>query len=77
MHIQELGGNDPAIVFEDANIEKTVKEIIAGAFSYNGQRCTAIKRVVANEKIVDSLVAALKIAVEKLVVLKDKIVFKK
>src|SRR5574337_1264389 len=43
--VVELGGKDPAIVCEDADIDKTVAEIMSGAFSYSGQRCTAIKRV--------------------------------
>ncbi|MDR1568106.1 MAG: aldehyde dehydrogenase family protein, partial [Streptococcaceae bacterium] len=39
--VLELGGKDPAIVCEDADLDKAVAEIISGAFSYSGQRCTA------------------------------------
>ncbi|WP_434414349.1 aldehyde dehydrogenase family protein [symbiont of Argiope bruennichi] len=49
--IMELGGNDPAIVLDDADQKNAVKEILNGAFSYNGQRCTAIKRVYVHENI--------------------------
>lgn len=43
--VLELGGNDPGMIVDDYNMEKYVSEIIKGAFSYSGQRCTAIKRV--------------------------------
>lgn len=64
--VLELGGKDPALVCEDADLDVTVKSIINGAFSYSGQRCTAIKRVIVNEKIADRLVARLKNEVENL-----------
>src|SRR5699024_2683440 len=54
--ILELGGKDPAIVLDDADLDKAAKDIVAGAFSYSGQRCTAIKRVLVNEEIADRLV---------------------
>lgn len=66
--VLELGGKDPAIVCEDADIDKAVFEIMSGAFSYSGQRCTAIKRVLVNEAVADELVAKLKGEVEKLTV---------
>lgn len=56
----ELGGKDGAIVMEDANLEKAAKDIISGAFSYSGQRCTAIKRVLVVEKVADKLIELLK-----------------
>lgn len=54
--IMELGGKDPAIVLEDADLEKTAKDIVSGAFSYSGQRCTAIKRVLVKNEVADELV---------------------
>jgi len=45
----ELGGKDAAIVLPDAKIEETAKAIVSGAFSYSGQRCTAVKRVLILE----------------------------
>ncbi len=62
----ELGGKDAAIVLEDADLEKAASEIIAGAYSYSGQRCTAIKRVLAEESIADELVSLIKEKVSKL-----------
>ncbi|MCI1883151.1 MAG: NADP-dependent glyceraldehyde-3-phosphate dehydrogenase [Sporolactobacillus sp.] len=66
--VLELGGKDPAIVCEDADLDVTVKSIMNGAFSYSAQRCTAIKRVLVNERIADELVDRLKTEVEKLTV---------
>ena len=40
----ELGGKDGAIVSDDADLEKAAKDIVSGAFSYSGQRCTAMLR---------------------------------
>ncbi|MBO7084931.1 aldehyde dehydrogenase family protein [bacterium] len=43
----ELGGLDPALITSyNDNPAKIAKEIIKGSFSYNGQRCTAIKRII-------------------------------
>jgi glyceraldehyde-3-phosphate dehydrogenase (NADP+) len=64
--VMELGGKDPAIVREDADLAFVANQIISGAYSYSGQRCTAIKRVLVNEKVADELVALLKTEVEKL-----------
>ncbi len=64
--VLELGGKDPGIVREDANLLETAKHIVSGAFSFSGQRCTAIKRVLVNEKVADELVVLLKGEIEKL-----------
>ncbi|MFB5661151.1 NADP-dependent glyceraldehyde-3-phosphate dehydrogenase [Alteribacillus sp. HJP-4] len=64
--VLELGGKDPAIVLEDADLDKAAKEITGGAFSYSGQRCTAIKRVLVKEEAADELVDKLKEKVEEL-----------
>ena len=64
----ELGGKDAALVLEDADLEHTAKQIVAGAFSYSGQRCTAIKRVIVLESVSDKLVTLLQAEVTKLTV---------
>jgi glyceraldehyde-3-phosphate dehydrogenase (NADP+) len=64
--VLELGGKDPGIVCEDANLNEAAKQIISGGFSYSGQRCTAIKRVLVHENVADELVALLKAEIEKL-----------
>ena len=57
--LSELGGKDAALVLDDADLDLAADEIVKGAFSYSGQRCTAVKRVIAVEAIADPLVAAL------------------
>jgi glyceraldehyde-3-phosphate dehydrogenase (NADP+) len=64
--VLELGGKDPGIVREDADLEKAAQQIISGAFSYSGQRCTAIKRVLVHVNVADELVGILKEEIEKL-----------
>lgn len=41
----ELGGKDPAYVCEDAPLEKTVSELVDGAFFNSGQSCCGIERI--------------------------------
>lgn len=64
----ELGGKDAALVLEDADLEHAAKQIVAGAFSYSGQRCTAIKRVIVLESVADQLATLLQEEVAKLTV---------
>lgn len=54
--ILELGGNDPLIVMEDADLEKAAELAVAGSFKNSGQRCTAVKRILAVDAIADDLV---------------------
>jgi acyl-CoA reductase-like NAD-dependent aldehyde dehydrogenase len=55
----ELGGNDPAIVLDDADPAAVSKAIYAGAFANNGQVCSAIKRVYVPESLYDQVVEGL------------------
>ena len=55
----ELGGNDPAIVLDDADPAVVSKAIFAGAFNNNGQVCSAIKRVYVPEALYDDVVEGL------------------
>lgn len=48
-----LDAKNPAIVLPKANMDVAVKETINGAFSYCGQRCTAIKIIFVHESIAD------------------------
>ena len=57
--IMELGGKDAAIILSDADIESAASDIVTGAFSYSGQRCTAVKRVLVLDDIADSLIGKL------------------
>lgn len=51
--ILELGGNDAAYVRDDANIKLSAAKIAKGAFTFGGQRCTAIKRLIVHQNIKD------------------------
>lgn len=60
----EMGGSNPCIVFEDANVSEAVQEIYNGRFYNCGQTCDAIKRLIVHESIFDEVVSRLKILVE-------------
>ncbi len=60
----ELGGNDPAIVLEDVDVEAIADGLFANAFSNCGQVCVAIKRVYVPRARHDELVSALVARVE-------------
>jgi acyl-CoA reductase-like NAD-dependent aldehyde dehydrogenase len=51
----ELGGNDAAIILEDADLDLVLKEIVAGRILMNGQSCAANKRLVVHRKIAAEL----------------------
>ena len=57
--VLELGGNDPLIVMEDADIEEAATLATAGSYKNSGQRCTAVKRMLVHEKVADDFVARL------------------
>jgi len=57
--VLELGGNDPLIVMEDADIEEAATIAAAGSYRNSGQRCTAIKRMLVHEAVADRFVEAL------------------
>jgi putative phosphonoacetaldehyde dehydrogenase len=51
--VLELGGNDPLIVMEDADLDKAAELAVQGATKNSGQRCTAVKRILCVEKVAD------------------------
>ncbi|MGN6712036.1 NADP-dependent glyceraldehyde-3-phosphate dehydrogenase [Anaerocolumna jejuensis] len=64
--LMELGGKDAAIVLKDADLPFAAKNIVAGAFSYSGQRCTAVKRIIVLNDVADELIRYLKEEIDKL-----------
>jgi len=51
----ELGGNAPLIVFDDADLDLATRLAAEGAYRNSGQRCTAVKRILAHEPIAGEL----------------------
>ncbi len=49
--VLELGGNDPLIVLEDADLDLAVTLAAEGSYRNSGQRCTAVKRILVHEAI--------------------------
>ncbi|HEY8048988.1 MAG TPA: phosphonoacetaldehyde dehydrogenase, partial [Ramlibacter sp.] len=47
--VLELGGNDPIIVMEDADIDEASTLAVQGSYKNSGQRCTAVKRMLVHE----------------------------
>lgn len=55
----EMGGSNPAVVFEDADISVAAEAIVASGTALAGQKCTAIRRVLVHSAIADELGDAL------------------
>lgn len=64
--IMELGGKDAAIVLKDADLDLAASNIVSGAFSYSGQRCTAVKRILVVDEVADELANKIKELMTKL-----------
>ncbi len=64
----ELGGKSPCIVFSDADIEAAVDSALFGAFSLNGERCTASSRVLVETSVYDAFVSELAQRAKRVVV---------
>jgi aldehyde dehydrogenase (NAD+) len=64
----EMGGQNPAIVLDDADPAAAAERIVAGAMSYSGQKCSATRRAIAVGAIADPFTAELAARVEALAV---------
>jgi putative phosphonoacetaldehyde dehydrogenase len=49
--VLELGGNDPLIVMDDADLQEASNLAVQGSYKNSGQRCTAVKRMLVHEKV--------------------------
>ena len=57
--VLELGGNDPIIVMEDADLDEAATLAATGSYKNSGQRCTAVKRMLVHEHVADAFVERL------------------
>jgi acyl-CoA reductase-like NAD-dependent aldehyde dehydrogenase len=62
----ELGGSDPMIVLDDADVDGAVSAASVGRFFNCGQACLAVKRLYVHERVVDEVVEKLRAKVAKL-----------
>ncbi|MDH4108430.1 MAG: 5-carboxymethyl-2-hydroxymuconate semialdehyde dehydrogenase [Gammaproteobacteria bacterium] len=62
----ELGGKNPVIVFEDADLDRALDAVVFMIYSLNGERCTSSSRLLIQESIQDRFLARLKERVARL-----------
>ena len=55
----ELGGKSPAVVFDDADMDRALDAVVFGVYSLNGERCTANSRLLLQDTIYDDFVESL------------------
>jgi len=54
--VLELGGNDPIIVMDDADLEEAASLAVSGSYKNSGQRCTAVKRMFVQSTVAEEFV---------------------
>lgn len=59
--ILELGGNDPIVVMDDADVLNAADLAANGSYKNSGQRCTAVKRIFVHEKVASDFTEALRV----------------
>ena len=57
--VLELGGNDPYLIFDDANLDNAVKACINGRLLNNGQSCISAKRIIVTKNNIESFIKKL------------------
>jgi glyceraldehyde-3-phosphate dehydrogenase (NADP+) len=61
-----LDAKNPALVMPDADLDLTIREVVTGALSFNGQRCTGLKLIFVHESISEAFLEKLAVVVDKL-----------
>ena len=64
--VAEMGGKDAIIVDREADLSQAVSGVLASAFGYQGQKCSACSRAIVDENIYDQFLDQLKSKVEQL-----------
>ena len=62
----EMGGKDSIIVDKETNIDEAVNGVVASAFGYQGQKCSACSRAIVDASVYDKFVEKLKTAVDQI-----------
>ncbi len=62
----ELGGHNPALVFDDADLDLAIPQLVSGAMGATGQKCTATRRVICTPGIYDQVVERMAAGVREL-----------
>ncbi len=55
--VAEMGGKDAIVVADDADLDAAASGVVAAAFGYQGQKCSACSRLIVDEKVHDELIA--------------------
>ncbi len=55
-HVLELGGKDPMVVLEDADLERAAEFAVNGAFRNSGQVCVSVERIYVHEAVADAFI---------------------
>lgn len=64
----EMGGKNPSIILEDANLDEVVENLVISSFLDNGQRCTGTSRVIVLKSIEEALIEKLIARAKQLVI---------
>jgi 1-pyrroline-5-carboxylate dehydrogenase len=64
--VLEMGGKDSIVVDADCDLDSAVEGVVASAFGFNGQKCSACSRAIVEESIYDVFLARLRDRVAKL-----------
>ena len=66
--VAEMGGKDAIVVDRDCDLEQAVTGVLASAFGYQGQKCSACSRAIVDSAVYDEFLDKLKIKVENLTI---------
>ena len=65
-YIAEMGGKNPAIVTENADLDRAAAGIARSAYGMGGQKCSALSRLYVHEKVADALLSKIEMEIDKI-----------